>query len=85
MLIVNKKATYIIGIIMCLFRQIYPVFLVLLEVFALLINDDAVAVDLTIFPYLLLIIGISSFINYINVKKQTRILLISQNEQKEME
>lgn len=85
MLIVNKKATYIIGTIMCLLRQIYPVFLVLLDVFALLINDDAVAVNLTIFPYLLLIIGISSLINYINVKKQMRVPLISRNEQQEME
>jgi len=54
-------------------------------VFALLINDDAVVVNLTIFPYLLLIIGISSLINYINVKKQMRVPLISRNEQQEME
>ena len=85
MLIINKKATYILGIIMCLFRQVYPVILVLLDVFALLINDDAVAVDLTIFPYLLLITGISSFVNYLNIKKQMRVLLNSQNEQQEME
>lgn len=85
MLIVNKKATYIIGIITCLFRQIYPVLLVLLDAFAMIINDDAVTVDLTVFPYLLLIIGISSFINYFNIKKQMRVLLSSQNEQQEME
>lgn len=85
MLIINKKATYVIGIITCLFRQISPLFLVLLDVFALIINDDAVTVDLTVFPYLLLTIGIISFVNYLNIKKQTRVLVNSQNEQQEME
>lgn len=85
MLIINKKATYVIGIITCLFRQIYPLFLVLLDVFALIINDDAVTVDLTVSPYLLLTIGIISFVNYLNIKKQTRALVNSQNEPQEME
>lgn len=85
MLIINKKATYIIGIITCLFRQIYPIFLVILDVFALIISDDAVTVDLTVFPYLLLTIGIVSFVNYLNIKKQMRALVNSQKEQQELE
>lgn len=75
----QNKATCVIGIISCVFRLAYPVLLVLFDTYASILNAKLLTVDLTVFTYLLLVMGIASLVYYSNRIKQIRSLANSQN------
>lgn len=70
MLIINKRSGFIVGVIACLFRQIYPAFLVLIKIVELIMKEDTLTVDLTVYAYLLTVCGVLSFINYLQIKRR---------------
>ena len=82
---IKGKISCAFGVILCLFRQIYPALLMVLKVCKLILNDDEVVVDLTIYTYMLFIIGIASFVNYLSIKKKMKVLQKVKNEQQETE
>ena len=78
MLVVRKKVTYVIGAIICMLRLALPVLLVLMD--AVEYFHSSKIIDLTVFPYILLTIGICSLVVYWKLEK---VLSNSQIQQQE--
>lgn len=73
MITLSKKGVFT-GVWICLSRQLYLVCIMLLNIVSAMADFEFLVVDFTVFSYILIILGVISFINNLSIRKKKRLM-----------
>ena len=73
MITLSKKGVFT-GVWICLSRQLYLVYIMLLNIVSAMADFEILVVDFTVFSYILIILGVISFINNLSIRKKKRLM-----------